>query len=101
MRANINVSEEQNDPSLSQFSKLLKCIQKQQGQGGANFGEMDFKQWQNAGGGQLPGQFPGQLPGQFPGQLPPGWNYPGGQQPPPQWARPGEATNNYRYFLCL
>ena len=73
-------SDEQNDPNLSQFSKLLKCITKQQGQAGGNFGEMDFQQWQNVARG---------------GQLPPGWNYPNGQGPPPQWSRPG----NHGIFL--
>jgi hypothetical protein len=49
---NLSFSDEKNDPSLSQFSKLLKCITKQQDQTGGNFGEMDFSQWQK--GGQLP-----------------------------------------------
>ena len=65
------------------FSKLLKCINKQQGQAGGNFGEMDFQQWQNVARG---------------GQLPSGWNYPNGQGPPPHWSRPGNYGKNELLF---
>ena len=42
---------------------------------------MDFNQWDNVARG---------------GQFPTGWNYPGGQQPPPpQWGRPGDRTDDY------
>lgn len=37
------ISDEQNDPNLSQFSKLLKCIQKQQGQVSFKFKLNNFR----------------------------------------------------------
>ena len=69
------LSEEANDPSLGKFSKLLKCMMRQQSKEPGGLSNMDWGQWQAAGGGGV--------------QFPPNWNANNRNQQPPGWIRPG------------
>jgi len=82
--------QEANDPSLGKFSKLLKCMMREQAKEPGGLNNMDWSQWQNvAGSGQFPNQQNGQQNwnNQMRNQNP-GWIRPGQQQPQPNW--PGQ-----------
>lgn len=74
--------EEANDPSLGKFSKLLKCMMREQSKEPGGLSNVDWSQWQSVAGS---GQFPNQKQNWNPSQ--PSWIRPGQQQPPqqPQW----------------
>ena len=66
-------AEEQRDPNLAQFSKMVKCLKQQQGSGGG-VGDMDWRQWQNAANSNdLSNVWNRQTPS---------WRRPGEQRPP-------------------
>ncbi len=65
----MSISEEANDPNLGKFSKLLKCLTREQKQPGG-LSARDWNQWQA-------------------GQFPQGWN-----NQNPGWTRPGVNNQN-------
>lgn len=101
-------SEEANDPSLGKFSKLLKCMMREQSKEPGGLQNMDWTQWQSvAGGGQFPPQWNNnpQQPNQPPGWIRPGQQWPqqgpgmppqqGPGMPPIQQPRPGVHPDDY------
>ena len=99
-------SEEANDPSLGKFSKLLKCMMREQSKEPGGMNNMDWSQWQSvAGSGQFPqknwnsqqnrNQNPGWIrPGQQQPNWPPGQQQPGGQGQPRPGVHPDDWNSN-------
>ena len=81
------VTEEANDPNLGKFSKVLKCLTREQTNGPGGLKNMDWSQYMGGGGG---------------GQFPSNWNRNNNninnnnnqQQPQPGWTRPGQFPTN-------
>ena len=73
------VTEEANDPNLGKFSKVLKCLTREQTNGPGGLKNMDWSQYMAGGGG---------------GQFPTNWNRNNQQQPQPGWTRPGQFPTN-------
>ena len=80
---NYRFLEEANDPSLGKFSKLLKCMMREQSKEPGGLNNMDWSQWQNVAGS---GQFPQQNWNNR--NQNPGWIRPGQTQQQPNW--PGQ-----------
>ena len=68
-------AEEANDPHLGKFSKVLKCLTREQSNEPGGLQNMDWSQWQTMSG-----------------QYPKSWNT--NQQNQPGWTRPGQFNNN-------
>ena len=108
------VTEEANDPNLGKFSKVLKCLTREQTNGPGGLKNMDWSQYMGGGGGQFPSnwnrnnnnnnnQQPGWTrPGQFPTNQQGQPQWPQQQQPPPNnlgpqpgQPQPGVHPNDY------
>ena len=108
------VTEEANAPNLGKFSKVLKCLTREQTNGPGGLKNMDWSQYMGGGGGQFPSnwnrnnnnnnnQQPGWTrPGQFPTNQQGQPQWPQQQQPPPNnlgpqpgQPQPGVHPNDY------